>query len=463
MQRLLRLPLEFFERTPTGDIQARIFSVYRVREFLTGPLFRTALDLTTLVVVVPLLILISPTLSFLILGLTVLMLLATFAFLPRIGRLTRASVLAEISKNTVLIETVQGIRTVKALAIEPQQADAWNERVALSVERQRELVNASNQLQTITAPIERLFYMGVLLFGTWSILNGDDSITMGSMFAFVMLSNRATGPLIAAAQLLNTLELVRTAMADAASVLNQPPERPANAAAIRPRLAGHVSFENVTFTYPGGPEPGAGEGELRGPAGTLLGLVGRSGSGKSTVTRLLQGLEFRLFRPRQARRRRDARDRPPAPAPQPRRRAAGQLPVPRHHPREHRRRPPGHHLREGDPCLPHGRRRGVHRAPAEGLRHHDRGRLAQPVRRPAPAPRHRPRPGDQPAHPDPGRGDQRARTPRARRSSTRTCAASGAGAPSWWSATACPRWWIATPSWCSTRGRPWIAGATRSC
>ncbi|HZH45263.1 MAG TPA: ABC transporter transmembrane domain-containing protein, partial [Roseococcus sp.] len=213
MQRLLRLPLEFFERTTTGDIQSRIFSVYRVREFLTGQLFRTALDLTTLVVVVPLLILISPTLSFLILGLTVLMILATVAFLPRIGRLTRESVQAEIAKNTVLIETVQGIRTVKALAIEPQQADAWNERVAVSVERQRELVNASNQLQTLTAPIERLFHMGVLLFGTWSILNGNDSITMGSMFAFVMLSNRATGPLIAAAQLLNTLELVRTAMA----------------------------------------------------------------------------------------------------------------------------------------------------------------------------------------------------------------------------------------------------------
>jgi ATP-binding cassette subfamily B protein len=190
----------------------------------------------------------------------------------------------------VLIETVQGIRTVKALAIEPQQADAWNERVASSVQRQRDLTDASNQLQTLTAPIERCFYMGVLVFGTWMILNGSDTITMGSMFAFVLLSGRATGPLIAAAQLLHTLEHVRTAMAEAASILNQPPERPSNAVAIRPRLAGHVSFENVTFTYPGALNPALDKVSFDAPAGTLLGLVGRSGSGKSTITRLLQGL-----------------------------------------------------------------------------------------------------------------------------------------------------------------------------
>jgi ATP-binding cassette subfamily B protein len=80
MQRLLRLPLEFFERTTTGEIQSRLFSVYRVREFLTGQLFRTTLDLLTLIVIVPLLILVSPELSFLVLGLTVLMALATVAF-----------------------------------------------------------------------------------------------------------------------------------------------------------------------------------------------------------------------------------------------------------------------------------------------------------------------------------------------------------------------------------------------
>jgi ATP-binding cassette subfamily B protein len=79
-------------------------------------------------------------------------------------------------------------------------------------------------------------------------------------------------------------------MAEAASILNQPPERPSNAVAIRPRLAGHVSFENVTFTYPGALNPALDKVSFDAPAGTLLGLVGRSGSGKSTITRLLQGL-----------------------------------------------------------------------------------------------------------------------------------------------------------------------------
>ena len=194
-----------------------------------------------------------------------------------------------------------------------------------------------------------------------------------------------------------------------AELVNQPPEEGRGDHGVRTPLKGHVEFSEVTFNYKGATSPALERVSFEVPRAGCSGIMGRSGSGKTTVTRLLQALHSRLSGPDQDRRHRPARDRPRSSAPQPRRRAAGEFPVPRHDPREHRRRQAPRDLRGGRRGGAARRRRGVHRAAAARLRDLHPGRLDQPVRRPAPAARDRPRPDHRSAHPDPRRGDQRAR------------------------------------------------------
>ena len=113
---------------------------------------------------------------------------------------------------------------------------------------------------------------------------------MGSMIAFMMLAQRVASPLVSLARLVEEYEEVAGSMAQAAEVLNRPLELDAASGGLRPKFAGAVSFEDVTFTYAGTKLPALDRITFSVPAGTMLGLVGRSGSGKSTVTRLLQGI-----------------------------------------------------------------------------------------------------------------------------------------------------------------------------
>ena len=113
---------------------------------------------------------------------------------------------------------------------------------------------------------------------------------VGSLFAFMMLSGRVAQPLVGAAGLTEKYLEVKTSIGLAAEVLNRPMESNAASGGLRPRFAGAISFEDVTFTYPTGQTPALERVSFSIPAGTMLGVVGRSGSGKSTITRLLQGI-----------------------------------------------------------------------------------------------------------------------------------------------------------------------------
>jgi subfamily B ATP-binding cassette protein HlyB/CyaB len=105
-----------------------------------------------------------------------------------------------------------------------------------------------------------------------------------------MLSQRVSAPLVGLARLIEEWEEVAGSMGQAGEVLNRPLEVDAASGGLRPKFAGAVTFEDVTFTYAGTKLPALDRLSFSVPAGTMLGLVGRSGSGKSTVTRLLQGI-----------------------------------------------------------------------------------------------------------------------------------------------------------------------------
>jgi ATP-binding cassette, subfamily B, bacterial HlyB/CyaB len=148
----------------------------------------------------------------------------------------------------------------------------------------------SNWPQTLVTPFERFMWIGTIMLGAYLALSDTSGYMVGSLFAFMMLSQRVGQPLVGLARLMEDYEEVGAAIGQAASVLNRPLEADAASGGLRPRLAGAVAFEDVTFTYAGTKTPALDRISFSIPAGTMLGVVGRSGSGKSTITRLLQGI-----------------------------------------------------------------------------------------------------------------------------------------------------------------------------
>jgi ATP-binding cassette, subfamily B, bacterial HlyB/CyaB len=289
--RLLRLPLDYFERNQAGFIWSRTgIQIGKIREFLTGRLLTTMLDLVTLLVLLPILFYLQPILSWMVLGAACLIGLIIFAFMKPMSGRVEHFINAETAKSSVMVETLHGIRTVKSLALEPQQTERWDERVAAATEAKVAAGGLANLPQMLIGPIEGFMQRGVLLLGAYIALTSPDTIPIGGLVAFMMLSARVAQPLASLAKLMEDIGEVRTATALAASVLNQRPESANPSAGIRPRFGGAISFNRVAYSYPNTTSPALNQIGFGIAPGTVLGIVGRSGSGKSTITRLLQGI-----------------------------------------------------------------------------------------------------------------------------------------------------------------------------
>jgi HlyB family type I secretion system ABC transporter len=291
-RRLLGLPIDFFERTPTGEIFRAMTEANKIKEFLTGRLLATALDFITLIVILPVLFIINPTLSWILVACGACIMLIIFAFLAPYRRLYAKFMQAEVQKGIIMIETIQGIRTVKSLALEPSQKDEWDKRTAASGEARLAMQKLANWPATLVTPFESGMTRFIILIGAALMLSdtSGNAASVGSLFAFMMLGGRVAAPLVSLSKLIEDAEEQRSAIAYASQVLNSRQETTNPSAGLRPRFEGAISFNKVEFAYPGSRTKALDGVSFSVPAGTMLGLVGRSGSGKSTITRLLQGI-----------------------------------------------------------------------------------------------------------------------------------------------------------------------------
>lgn len=290
LDRMLSLPLDFFERNPTGLIQSKLSKIYQIRSFLTGKLLQTGLDLVVVAIVVPILFVLNWVLTLAVLSLAVILAFIVYHYADAVGRRFKAVVAAEQRKNTHLVESIYGIKTIKSLALEGRRRSEWDARVAQSVDARYELGRTANIPQTISLPFERLIFSGTFLLGAYLTLIDPNTFQAGSLMAFIMLGNRATQPIIQLAQLMQDYGEIKEAIEEVGSVVNAQPELTRIGTGLRQPISGHLTFSDVSFRYGPGAPQALQDVSFDVPAGTFLGVMGRSGSGKTTITRLLQGL-----------------------------------------------------------------------------------------------------------------------------------------------------------------------------
>lgn len=236
MDRLLRLPMEYFERTPAGETMGKISKISQIRGFITGPLLSTSLDMITLVVLVPVLLILKWQLALMVFGCAGLIFLIIYVFLKPISRAYSKVIAAEIDRGSHLYETVQGMRTVKSLALEGRRRKEWDRKVAAAVDARYALGALSNYPQTYVMPLERMIYSGSIIVGAALALAHPDSMPPGVIMGFSMLAGRTAAPLVQLARLMQELQEVRGAVDQVASVMKFRRKRIARARACACRF-----------------------------------------------------------------------------------------------------------------------------------------------------------------------------------------------------------------------------------
>ena len=285
---LLSLPIDYFETTSAGVITRHMQQLERIRAFLTGRLFFTALDTTALLIFLPILFTYSVKLAMITLAFTVVIGVIVAAMVPTFQRRLNALYNAEGKRQAMLVETVHGMRTVKALAIEPTQRKEWDQRSADSITMHFRVGRISITGNAVTDFLGKLLPVVIIVIGAQDVF--DQTLTVGALIAFQMIAGRVVAPLIAIVGLVNEYQETALSVRMLGEVMNRAPEGRLGAGGLRTTLAGEISFDEVTFRYPGASAAALDRATFTIPAGAVVGVVGRSGSGKTTLTKLIQGL-----------------------------------------------------------------------------------------------------------------------------------------------------------------------------
>ena len=285
---LLSLPITFFEQASAGILVKHMQQAQRIREFLTGRLFLTLLDGLSLIVFVPVLLMYSTWLTLVVLAFALLVGLVIILLVGPFRRRLRALYEAEGQRQALLVETVHGMRTVKSLSMEPMQRRIWDDRSAQSVAMRFEVEKISTTAQSVTGLVEKLMSVAVIGLGAVAVFDG--TMTIGALIAFNMLAGRVSGPLVQIVTMVHEYQEVALSVRMLGEVMNKRPERHGRTDGLRPAIAGRIEFDNVSFRYSADTDPALDNISFTVPEGTIFGVVGRSGSGKTTVTRLIQGL-----------------------------------------------------------------------------------------------------------------------------------------------------------------------------
>ena len=284
---LLSLPIDYFESHTAGVIARHMQQVQAIRNFLTGQLFFTALDSVGLILFIPLLASYSTKLALVVFGFSAMMALVVLALIKPFNKRLQALYTAEGTRQSMLIETIHGMRTVKSLAIEPKQRKVWEQRTATTIQMHFGVGRMSLTAATITQLLEKLMMVSIITIGAMDVFSLE--LTVGGLIAFQMLSNRVVGPLVQIVGLVHQYQETALSVKMLGEVMNRAPERKSSGG-LRPTLKGQIGLDGVTFRYPGAAMTALDRIQMNIAPGTVVGVVGRSGSGKSTFTRLIQGL-----------------------------------------------------------------------------------------------------------------------------------------------------------------------------
>ena len=295
----IRVSAAIYERVLGLKMEARPASVgafannlrefEAVRDFITSATVTTLVDLPFIIFFLVVISLIAGPLV--MVPMIAIPLIAIYGLLMQkpLRQAAENSFRASAQKNATLIESLAGMETIKFLGAEGPLQRKWEKSVAHIARWGARSRLLSSSTVNVAAAIQQLTTVAVVVFGVYLIIEGE--LSMGGLIATVILTGRAMAPMGQIANLSTRYFQAKTAMGSLNEIMKMPVERPENTSFLsRPELGGNIEFDEVTFSYPNQDNASLKGINFRIKEGERIGIIGRIGSGKTTINKLIQGM-----------------------------------------------------------------------------------------------------------------------------------------------------------------------------
>ena len=297
IQHLLRLPQSYFDRRPVGELQTRLAELGNIRGFLTGSLLTLALDALFSVIYIAVMVVYSGVLTAVTLGVIPLFLALTYIASPAIKGQLRKAAEKNAATQSLLVEALSGVQTIKAQNAENTVRWRWQRSYSSFMSESFRTLLIGISTATTGQFLSQLTGLLTLWVGAFLVIKGD--LTIGQLIAFRIISGYVVGPLINLATSWQNFQGVALSIERLSDVVDAQAEGSDNELdqLPLPPIAGEVAFQSVDFRFAEAAPLVVNNVSFKVPSGAFIGIVGRSGSGKSTIMKLLP----RLYEPEKGR------------------------------------------------------------------------------------------------------------------------------------------------------------------
>ncbi len=283
---LLNLPVSYFETRAAGVIVTRAREIRAIRAFLTGQALLSLIDLMFIFLYFIVLFIYSPTLTLVVLASLPIYITIGFFIRPRLRRLLKAKFRAFAKSQQMMVESIVGLQTVKALAVEAFFERRWEDLLAAFAHANFDAVLLGAKASTLTKFLSKLISATIIFIGVFYVIAGQ--MTVGGLIAFNMIARLISKPIMRISQLFQDFQAVQVSIEHVADIFEAEVERVDIPTIRGEEIVGRISFQNVVFRYRHDLPPVLNNLSLDIEPGEVIGVVGQSGAGKSTLTKLLQ-------------------------------------------------------------------------------------------------------------------------------------------------------------------------------
>lgn len=287
---LFQLYYTYFETRQVGNIAARVRELDRIREFITDKSVSVLIDAFFSLVFLAIMFVYSPKLTFISLGFLAIIAVIYVTITPELRERLEEKFQMGAHSNSYLVESITGVQTVKSLAIEGSMFKKWEDKLGKYLKSSFNLAIIGNFTGSICGFLQKGMTIAILYVGVMLVI--DNKLTIGQLIAFQMFSGQFSAPMLRLVGLWNDFQQTLLAVDRIGDILNSPIELQSKSAITLSHVNGDIKVEHLSFRYNVEAPYVLNDINLDIKAGQKIGFVGRSGSGKSTIAKLIQRLYY---------------------------------------------------------------------------------------------------------------------------------------------------------------------------
>lgn len=287
---LFKLYYVYFENRQVGNIVARVRELDRIREFITNKSVSVLIDAFFSVVFLSIMFIYSVKLTGISLGFLSIIGIIYLLITPELRVRLEEKFQMGAHSNSYLVESVTGVQTVKSLAIEGSMFRKWEEKLGKYLKSSFNLAIIGNVTGSICGFLQKAMTICILYVGVMLVI--ENKLTIGQLIAFQMFSGQFSAPMLRLVGLWNEFQQTLLAVDRIGDILNSPVELQSGNAITLSNVRGDIKIDNLSFKYNVESPNVLNNINLDIKAGEKIGFVGRSGSGKSTIAKLIQRLYY---------------------------------------------------------------------------------------------------------------------------------------------------------------------------